>query len=223
MKKFIVHVAVISTALFFLYSCNKDMESDQSQPDLSLKKAHGHLKQTKDFSSEVAFKWMNMQLRQVLKYPVGLVGTPSQRYFAYGAIALYESVVPGMPGYRSLSGQLTELPPMPNTHNGDVYYWPSCANGALATLTRGFFTLATPASKAAIDSLENALNAEYQALTDADELQRSIDFGKAVGDLVLAWSKTDRSDQANAPYTAPVGPGLWVPTPPAFAPPILPY
>jgi hypothetical protein len=223
MKKFIMPVAMISMALFFLYSCSKEVETDQTQTDMSLKSAKGHLKQTKTFSSEVAFKWMNMQLRQVRQYPIGLGGTPWHRYFAYGAIALYESVVPGMPGYMSLSGQLTDLLPMPKTAPGVAYYWPACANEAMAALTRGFFILASPGSKAAIDSLENALNAEYQALTDADELQRSIDFGKAVGDLVLAWSKTDRSDQANAPYTVPVGPGLWVPTPPGFGAPILPY
>jgi PAP2 superfamily len=223
MKRYALRVALVFAAMLLFYSCEKELESDQLQPDLSLKSAHGHLKQTKTYSSEVAFKWMNMQLRQTIQYPVSFGGTPWHRYFAYGAIALYESVVPGMPGYRTLSGQLTDLPPMPDTQRGVAYYWPACANVALATLTRGFYTLASPANKAAIDSLENALNAEYQTLTDADELQRSIDFGKAVGDLVLAWSKTDRSDQANAPYTAPVGPGLWVPTPPGFGPPILPY
>jgi hypothetical protein len=65
--------------------------------------------------------------------------------------------------------------------------------------------------------LENALNSAYLIQTDADEFQRSAEFGKAVAQLVFGWSLTDRASGANAPYTPPEGPGLWAPTPPAFA------
>ena len=119
MKKNIAPFAIAFMAITLLNSCKKweDLVSPgNSNP------SHGHAAQTRAYSSEVAFKWMNMQLRQVLKYPAGLGGTPSHRYFAYGAIALYESVVPGMLGYRSLSGQLTDLPPMPDTRKGEAYY-----------------------------------------------------------------------------------------------------
>ena len=34
----------------------------------------------------------------------------SSRYFAYSAIALYESVVPGMPAYQHFQDQLTAMP-----------------------------------------------------------------------------------------------------------------
>jgi len=227
MKRFSVPVAVILMAMIFLYSCEKDMESDQllqnGDPTTSDLKRKGHLHQTKTFSSEVAFKWMNMQLRLVRLNPTPLGGTPAQRYFVYGAIALYESVVPGMPAYKTLVGQLTDLPAMPKTLPGHAYYWPACANAAMASLTRSFFTAATVANKASVDSLELALNAEYAASADAGELQRSIDFGKAVAQLVFSWSTTDGAAQANAPYVPPVGPGLWVPTPPAFAPAAIPY
>ena len=225
MKKISVHVALVFTAMILLYSCEKDMESDQQlqNDDPGTLKSTGHLKQTKTFSSEVAFKWMNMQLRLVRLNPTPLGGTPAQRYFVYGAVALYESVLPGMPGYKSLVGQLTDLPAMPKTLPGYAYYWPACVNATMAAISRSFFTAATAASKFAVDSLELALNEKYAALTDAGELQRSIDFGKAVAQLVFTWSTTDGSAQANAPYDPPKGQGLWVPTPPAFAPAAIPY
>jgi hypothetical protein len=117
-----------------------------------------------------------MQLRLIRTNPTFLGGLPPQRYYCYTGIALYESVVPGMPGYRSLSGQLTSLPDMPETHHGYKYYWPACANATMAAMTRSFFTGATPASKASVDSLETALNEDFKQETSDESLQRSAGF-----------------------------------------------
>jgi hypothetical protein len=47
---------------------------------------------------------------------------------------------------------------------------------------------------------------------------RSVAQGQAVAKAVLAWASTDGfATLNNCPYTPPVGPGLWVPTPPDFA------
>lgn len=220
MKKIMIPLAIVILAFTSLNSCQK-------LEDLAHMSGHdsdeGHLKQTKNYSSEVAFKWMDMQLHLMLTNPTSLGGTPSQRYFLYGSIALYESVVPGMPAYKSLSGQLTDLPAMPNTLHGKAYYWPACGNAALASMTRSFFTAATLANKAAIDSLENALNNAYKMKTDTATLARSVKFGKAVAEVVFNWAKTDGASNANASYILPAGPGLWVPTPPGLAPAAIPY
>jgi membrane-associated phospholipid phosphatase len=45
--------------------------------------------------------------------------------------------------------------------------------------------------------------------------------GRRIGERVVARARTDGSD-AVWQGTVPVGPGLWVPTPPAFAPPLEP-
>jgi hypothetical protein len=227
MKKLITPVVLIFMAIALLNSCEKEMKSQQEiekfdSSDIA-NKGIGHLQQTKTYSSEVAFKWMDMQLHLILTNPTPLGGTPAQRYFLYGAIALYESVVPGMPSYQSLSGQLSDLPAMPNTLPGKAYYWPACGNAALAALTRSFFTAATDANKAAVNSLEDALNNLYKTQTDPATFERSVQFGKAVAGLVFNWSTTDGAANANAPYTLPVGLGLWVPTPPAFAKAAVPY
>jgi hypothetical protein len=60
-------------------------------------------------------------------------------------------------------------------------------------------------------------------IRDKEVLQRSADFGKSVAQLVFIWSNSDGAANANAPYTPLVGPGLWVPTPPAFAPAFGPF
>lgn len=86
-----------------------------------------------------------------------------------------------------------------------------------------FFANTSEANKAAIDALEAAFTAKFQDKASADELQRSADFGKQVANSIFEWSKTDGTLSVNPPYVAPVGPGLWVPTPPAFSPPNNPY
>jgi PAP2 superfamily len=48
-----------------------------------------------------------------------------------------------------------------------------------------------------------------------------LDLGRRLGARVVARARTDGSD-AVFRGTIPVGPGLWVPTPPAFAPPLEP-
>ncbi|MCU7549064.1 vanadium-dependent haloperoxidase [Chitinophagaceae bacterium LB-8] len=179
--------------------------------------------QTNTYSSEVAFKWIDMQLELMRTSSPFIGGLPPSRPFAYTSIALYEAVVPGMPAYQTLSGQLTDMPAMPETDPGFAYHWPTCANAALAAMNRNFFPNTSNANKATIDALENELNAVYKTEAGEEVFQRSVQFGKAVALLIFDWSKTDGAANANAPYTPPVGPGLWAPTPPALAPAFGPY
>ena len=81
---------------------------------------------------------MQLRLFRTNATPIG--GLPPQRYYAYSAIALYESVVPGMPAYQTLSGQLTDMPAMPQTLPGFAYHWPTCANATLAAMSQEFFS-----------------------------------------------------------------------------------
>ncbi len=56
----------------------------------------------------------------------------------------------------------------------------------------------------------------------ADERPRlGLEWGRRLGARAVAYARTDGSD-AVWQGTVPVGPGLWVPTPPAFAPPLEP-
>ncbi len=173
------------------------------------------VEQTKTFSSEVAQKWQDLQLR-ILRLPTGPnpFGLNGNRYFAYCGIALYEAVVPGMPAYQSLYGQLTDMPAMPLTEPGKAYHWPACANAALAFLNKNFYTNTSEPNKAAIDSLENALTAEYKTQTDAETFERSANFGKAVAEKIFNWSKTDGSLDTYPDFPISTTIGAWTPTAP---------
>ncbi|HEX6848127.1 MAG TPA: vanadium-dependent haloperoxidase [Chitinophagaceae bacterium] len=224
MKSHYIYSTPFFLALVFIFSVGNESGSDDENRNKTRFSAscvnENHSTLTKAYSSEVVLQWIDMQLELIRTSSPFIGGLPPARPFAYAGIALYEAVVPGMPAYRSLSGQLTDMPAMPKTVPGYAYHWPTCANAALAAINRNFF----PNASEAVDALENKLNTAYQKETDHATFQRSVDFGKVVAQLIFGWSKTDGyAININKPYAAPVGGGLWAPTPPGFAPPFGPY
>jgi hypothetical protein len=174
------------------------------------------------FSAEVINKWIALQVR-LDRDAVGVANPYFFRYYGYSGVAAFEALAPGTILDKSISGLWDGLTNLPKTEGLKKYYWPASVNAALAAMSRSFYTTANAADKAAIDSLENALNASFLTTEYPDEIVRSDDFGKAVAEAVFNWSETDGYKHASDPYTPPVGPGLWQPTPPAFAPALVPF
>ena len=208
--KTVLHLLV---SIIFV-SCQKGIDKPAQLPEefaTAANQTHGHLVQTNRYPATVAQKWQDLQNR-FLRTPTNAnpFGRHGHRWFAYCGIALYESVVPGMPAYQSLQDQLTDMPDMPGTEPGKAYYWPACANAALAYMNKHFFTIAniSAANVASMDSLENALNAEYQSEINAETFQRSKDFGRTVAERIYTWSTTDGSVTVYPPYVPPALP-LW--------------
>ena len=207
---------------FLFIACRKEIKAPESEPISAAAKSHGHLQQTKTFSSDVVVRWLDIELDILrLPLPAGTTVPAAERPSAYCGIALYEAVVNGMPSYQSLTGQLTDFPAMPFTESGKAYHWAASANAALAEMNRKLFSGTSDANKAKMNNLESELQASYSTVVDNATLQRSIAYGKEVARRVYAWAATDGSANVNPPYIPPVGPGLWVPTQPV--PPANPY
>jgi hypothetical protein len=173
------------------------------------------------YSSDVLDKWMTLQIR-LMANATGILNGALTRPFVYAGISAYESLDPGV---ASLRHKLNGLSGLPETEIFKKYNWNASVNASQAEYNRMFFTSAysKPADIAAIDSLEAAINLDFTNL-DAGVLNRSVAFGKAIADAIFTWGETDDYNANNAlPYTPPVGPGLWVPTPPAFAKPQGPF
>jgi len=84
------------------------------------------------FPATFARQWM-VNLANSVKGD-GVSPPVAARTYAYGAIALYESVVHGMPGYRSLAGQLNGLSSLPQPDGGLDYDWPSVMAATMSRL-----------------------------------------------------------------------------------------
>jgi len=210
---------LFSFSLLTFISCQKETndflateESLSSQSNNS--NENGHLHQTNTYSADVIVSWLNLQL-DMLRVPLapGAGSQASSRAMAYCGIAIYESVVPGMPAYQTLTGQLNDFPVMPSTMPGKAYHWAASANAALAEMNRNLFPTASAANKAQIENLYNTLQANYATETDAATLERSVAFGKEVATRVFAWAGADGSGNVNAPYVPQsqfIGPAFWV-------------
>jgi len=184
-QKIAYALLLIATASLLTISCRKQSNRD----------TNGHNQQAKTYSSDVVKKWLGVQL-PLLYSPAVSYGVNAGRYMAYCGVALYESVVPGMPSYQSLYGQLNEMPQMPQTEPGKAYHWPTCANAALAEMTRRLFTF-NAGTNDAVQKLEDELNVSFaKEIGDTAIFSRSQAFGKAVAGAVFTWSTTDH------PWTA---------------------
>ncbi|MEO8210217.1 MAG: vanadium-dependent haloperoxidase, partial [bacterium] len=223
-KNLFIYFAVVLTfgATVFFSGCSDDNPltptSTTSDKVLNLN-ASGP--ETNTYGPDVAIAWYNLEFRLIRQTSLGFTPPVAARAFGYTGIALYESVVPGMPLYKSLKNQLNGFVFLSEVTPGN-YHWPTSANAALANIVRKLFTNATPANNASIDSLEEAFNTVYQSQVDSATFARSKEFGKEIAYSVYRWSTTDHGREGqlhntDPTYVPPVGPGLWVPTPPALA------
>ncbi|MSQ08302.1 MAG: phosphatase PAP2 family protein [Dehalococcoidia bacterium] len=139
----------------------------------------------------------------------------ASRIFAYTGVALYESVVPGMPGNQSLAGQLNGLPEIPQPKSGEAYHWPTIADASIAAVLDGLFAGAAPSTKEELARLKIDNGRMFAGTVDEAVAQRSRRQGEAVGEAILKWADGDGFRLFNAcPYKVPGGIGFWVPTPP---------
>ena len=160
-------------------------------------------------------EWMDLVCRLIkdeVKSPL-----EASRVIAYSGVALYEAVIPGLEGYRSLSGQLNGLPTMPRPEAGVSYDWPTVVSAAMSETLKGFFE-GSEKARVAIEKLkEGQLAGRYPP---GEIRNRSEAYGKSLAGAVLSWSSADGFKETRAmTYTPPAGEGTWVLTPPGFNPP----
>src|SRR5436190_3126479 len=222
MKKLLNVLLLIPTFI----SCQKDVSRTQQQQN-NLATQNSKVKTNSSLvhvSSVVATDWYKLQLRMMLNANPATNGALNANAFAYIGIGLYESVRSGIKNSVSLSKSLYQMPEMPQQDNNG-YDLVVSANAALATLVRSMYPASLiTANKSSIDSLENAYNEKLSLSMESTKFQRSQDYGRAIASAIHDWSKTDNYNVSNTGYVLPTSPiGVYVPTPPAFGTPILPF
>ena len=200
-------ILVLSISLLSVSACKKE---DKRLPE-------------ETYPSKIVQEWINFDLRLLRANPAILNNFVMMQHWAYSSIALYEATLTGRSGYQTLAGQLDQMPAIPPTTAGLTYHQPTIANAVLAAMKRHYYFNIPAADKTSTDSLEAANNTRYQNEINAETFQRSVDYGKAVAQLVYDWSKTDGSLTAHPAYILPVGPGQWEKTPTGFLAPQNPF
>src|SRR6266511_1896418 len=122
--------------------------------------------------------WFELAAELVRATP-GYSPPVASRAFGYAGVVLYEALVPGLPGSRTLAGRLNGLTRFPPP--ADVaYHWPTVANSALASILRALFPTASAAGIEAIDELEQQYSMAGRALLPSGIYRRSRDRGTEV-------------------------------------------
>ena len=173
--------------------------------------------------ADLANDWYRLQLKIITYSNPQYNNLLTGRLFAYEGISLFESLRPGIPHAASLSEGVYQMPVMPQPEKNKGYSWMLAANASMAMMTRNYLPNLTDANKVSIDSLEKAYNDNLKPNSQSEVFTRSQAYGKAIAQAIIDWSKSDKFDVANAPYTPPSFAGAWVPTPLAFLPAAAPY
>jgi hypothetical protein len=183
-------------------------------------------KNVADFAPTVALKWNELFL-ELERYTDGYRPPIAARNLGYMGLAAYESVVTGMPQYKSIASRYAGLT-IPQISVAEVYHWPTVLNACYATSFKHFFPTAPASQLFNLYSLENQLNAEAKSQIPEDVFNRSADYGKRVADAVFEYSKTDAigheayKNPLDKNYVSSKKPGEWDRLYPNFSDPLLP-
>lgn len=205
---------VLTVTLLLFISCRKDEQLFVSKP-------------TEYYDAQVAHYWMDM-MRTLTKKTPGFTPPVAARAFGYVGVALYETVVPGMPQYQSLAGQLDKMPALPELDGSIEYNWAIAANAAMSYMARNLYPTMPTEQLSAVLKLEDALHEQFKNNVDDATVTRSKAWGLTVAKVIFDWSKTDGGHEGyskNFPvsYTPPTGAGLWISTYPAFQKALQPF
>lgn len=144
----------------------------------------------------------------------------ASRVYAYASIAAYEAIRHTDTSWRSLAGQVRQLPAAPRPAAGDTVVWPLAAVRAFLTVSHQLTF-----SRARTDSVRTAISERYRSAMDAATYTRSLAYGDSLAQQVLAWAGRDGFKQARGlpKYSITKTPGRWVPTPPAYMDAVEPH
>jgi hypothetical protein len=145
----------------------------------------------------------------------------ASRIYAYTSIAAYEALQPAYDSHVSLAGQLTDFQAIPQPVKGETYCFPLASVHAFLTVGKALIF-----SEQQIEAYEKEVYAQFQAMKMPKAVyERSMAYGKAVSEQVLAWASQDNYKQTRTfpKYSITDDPARWKPTPPAYMDGIEPH
>ncbi|MCC6476949.1 vanadium-dependent haloperoxidase [bacterium] len=200
-------ICAATFALALFAGCEKDDDNDNNTPDHAM---------AADFTNEAATAWMEES--RLLVKSLGYSPPRAARLYGYVGQAIYESCVGGMPEHISLYGQINGMPPVPSSDPNLEYHWPAVVNFAAANILMSLCDGAPADTFQWIMNMRTQLHDEFALTVASDMLERSENYGGMVSAVINACAQADGySTYHNCAFTVPTGPGLWIPTPPAFA------
>jgi hypothetical protein len=167
--------------------------------------------------------FVHRSVKQVTDVIVHDIFSPpvASRIYAYMSIAGYEVAIHQDARYGSLAGQLRDLGMVPQPDSKEEYSFPLATVQAMLKVGR---TLVFSEDK--MDAFTANIMNEFKESGMPDEIfDRSVAYGTAVADHVIAWSSKDNYKQSRSfpKYTIEDDEATWKPTPPAYMDAVEPH
>jgi hypothetical protein len=197
--------------LLSLVECKK---KDDAVTPTDTKKVISPLTNTLD--SKFLTDWSNLHLT-LIKNSAGYMSPVAARSLAYTSLATYESLLPGMPGYVSMTGQLNGFTSVAQSDSTKEYNWALVATTSQYTILKELFISSGDKNQKLIDSVRAVYEVKFKSGLNDAAIQNSIRHGAAIAVSVLEYSKKDGGANGavnNFPksYVIPTGVGAWKPT-----------
>jgi hypothetical protein len=156
----------------------------------------------------------NKNLTQVVISDV-LTPPVCSRAYAYSNIAAYEALRAGHPDHPSYGGKLNALEqvPQPDGNNKDYLFDVSAIIAFSTVAQKVIFN-----SDAVMEMEDDFLRKLDDFEVDPEKIERSVDYGRRVGQFIVEWASKDGYLQRNAfpGYIVTKETGRWQPTPPDY-------
>tara|TARA_B100000902_G_scaffold324837_1_gene319184 strand:+ start:5770 stop:7122 length:1353 start_codon:yes stop_codon:yes gene_type:complete len=146
----------------------------------------------------------------------------ASRIYVYPSIAAYEVLRNSFSNYKSLTGQLNGLNPIPEPDNTKEYSFPVASIHAFLTVAKDLIF-----SENKILSYQDELYADFRKMgIPNDILESSLEYGEIVAGHIKSWYDKDNYKQTRSfpKYTIQRGDDFsWKPTPPDYMEGIEPH
>ncbi len=210
MKHFAIIVCSFLFTTVFFSSCKEDISDNI--PNEYAKVA--------DYDYTVLHQWNDLWL-QLDRVAPGFRPCPSANALGYVGIANYESVVFGMPEYRSLEVFYGGLN-LPKPFFNQEYHWPTVLNAVNNYLYSRIFAEVNADIYKKINALYQTNENNYKQSVTEEVFVRSRNRGVAVAEAVWTWMNTDKVAveaqknpfEGNNWQNLINQPGAWTPTAP---------
>lgn len=177
--------------------------------------------------TEIALEWNRLFL-DLDRYTDSYRPPISSRSSAYIAIAAYETALPTMENYKSLSDKFPELL-LPNFPDSKKYDVAIALNTAYAHVFKYFFSITSSEQLRKIDKLEKSIENSLKLEADPEVVETSVKYGTLVAYAIENWSASDpyghqAYNHLNDPtYSIPEVKGNWMASKIHPTPALLPH
>lgn len=229
-RNFYKFFLLLFTFSFVTSSCNKDFELPEAatfSEDQLLENAEPIL----------LLEWYELYL-EIERYLEDFRPNPTTRALAYIGIAAYESALPGMPGYISISEVFSDYELAGRNPYDRVLwinevegkaYWEAVLNHVYYKTLSYFMHDLSNAEQTRINKLYFNNAQKLSSEITSFGYQKALERANTIVESVIAYAQSDEESEQQVldvepeSYIPPTGPGLWQPTAPDFRNACHPY